>query len=84
MPTVLPQLIATLIKILFSAILFTWLMMSPLVWILRDGLGPDMVATTGTHAATKFAVQWGTPALVLAVPLIGVFWIERRFLRRTS
>jgi hypothetical protein len=60
------------------AALVTWVAIAPLVWILRDGLAVGMVETTGIDAVLKFLVGWGVPALVLAIPLIGLFVVERR------
>ena len=71
-------------KILLMAALVTWVAMSPLVWILRDGLAVGMVETTGMEALIKFLVGWGVPALVLAVPLAGLFLIERRLSPRPT
>ncbi|HTU92384.1 MAG TPA: hypothetical protein VMF69_20045 [Gemmataceae bacterium] len=65
-------------KIILLAVLVTWVTAAPLVWILRDGLGPDMVETSGLKAAFKFLVCWGVPALAISVPLVGLSLIERR------
>ena len=53
-------------------------MCAPLVWILRDGLGPDSQESGWGLGLIKFAVQWCIPALVLAVPLYGLWLLERR------
>jgi hypothetical protein len=66
--------------VLFAALL-TWVAAAPLVWILRDGLGPDMVETDGLTSLLKFLVQWSVPAAVLAVPLVVLWVIERRSIR---
>ena len=63
--------------VLLTALIF-WVLISPLVWILRDGLGPDMKETSALQSAFKFSVQWGLPALLLAAMLLGLSLIERR------
>ena len=63
---------------LLQALLITWAMVLPIVWILRDGLGPDSKDTVGLMAILKTLTIWGVPALVLVVPLCGLIWLERR------
>ena len=69
------------------ASLVTWAMCAPLVWTVRDGLGPDSVDTVGTHAVFKFLGMWGIPALARAVPLFvptRAHWGLRKPLRGAS
>jgi hypothetical protein len=73
-----PRVCCLIGKVVLMAVLVTWVAAAPLVWILRDGLAPGMVETVGMQAAFKFLVGWGVPALVLAVPLLGLWLIERR------
>jgi hypothetical protein len=47
-------------------LLVMWVLVSTLIWILRDGLGPDMVETAGMQAVVKFLGVWGIPAAVMA------------------
>ncbi len=68
-------------QVALAAALLTWVAAAPLVWILRDGLGPGMVESAGARAALKFLVGWGAPALALAVPLAGLTVIQRRLSR---
>jgi len=72
------------LMILLAAALVVWLAASPLAWILRDGLGPGMVQTTGMSAVVKFVLGWSVPGLVLAVPLLALWIIERRSVRANS
>jgi hypothetical protein len=65
-------------KVLLVVVLLNWIAAGPLVWILRDGLGPGMIETDGMHAVLKFLVGWGVPALLISLPLFGLSWIERR------
>ena len=46
--------------------LLVWVVTAPLIWILRDGLGPDMVESGWTPGTFKFLAGWGVPDLVLA------------------
>jgi hypothetical protein len=43
-----------------------WLLACPLLWIVRDGLGPDSVETTGWATLWKFS-----PMLLLGLALAG-------------
>lgn len=55
------------------AALFTvWVMLAPLVWILRDGLGPGAKNSDGGAAIMQFlgTFYWGPIALVLVFILI--------------
>jgi hypothetical protein len=65
-------------QVALAAALLTWVGAAPLVWILRDGLGPDMVESVGARAVLKFLVGWGAPALALALPLAGLSVVQRR------
>jgi len=65
-------------KIVLLAVFVNWVAAAPLVWIVRDGLGPDTIDTVGIKAVFKFLVQWGVPALIITLPLFGLLWIERR------
>jgi hypothetical protein len=65
-----------ILRVAILGALVTWVLCAPLVWILRDGLGPDSVESGWTIAAYRFTVMWGGPALALAVPLIGLSLLE--------
>jgi hypothetical protein len=67
--------------VFLQALLFVWVACAPLVWILRDGLGPDSHESGWGLGLLKFAMQWGIPALALAVPLYGLSRAERRLAR---
>ncbi|WP_020475537.1 hypothetical protein [Zavarzinella formosa] len=60
------------------AALMAWAAAAPLVWIVRDGLGPDAVDSAGIQSVSKFAVMWGLPALTLAVAVAGLTLVQRR------
>ena len=66
-----------ILRVVLLACLVTWVAAAPLAWILRDGLGPGMVETTGRQAAFKFLGLWGIPALLLAVSALGLWLLER-------
>lgn len=80
----LARLCRHVVMVLLLAALIVWLSAAPLAWILRDGLAPGMIETTGLKAVTKFVVGWGTPGLVLAVPLLALWIIERRANRASN
>jgi hypothetical protein len=69
---------AHLLRVSLTLCLAVWVLLAPLIWILRDGLGPDSVETVWPQSAYKFLIGWGVPALVLAVPLLGLLVFERR------
>jgi hypothetical protein len=64
--------------VLLQAALWTWAACLPLVWILRDGLGPDSVDSRWPTSVVKFVTMWSIPALTLAVPLLILSRVERR------
>jgi hypothetical protein len=72
------RLCSSVVKVILTAGLLAWALAAPLVWILRDGLGPKMVETAGAQAVVRFAVGWAVPALVIAVPLALLWFLERR------
>ncbi len=61
--------------------LIVWAACAPLIWIARDGLGPDSHESGGAWAAFKFVVQWGVPALLLIVPFLALRLVDRRMAR---
>jgi hypothetical protein len=67
-----------LLTALLQGGLLVWVGCAPLVWIMRDGLGPDSHESGWGLALLKFAVGWGVPALALAVPLYGLWLVDRR------
>jgi hypothetical protein len=69
------------LTILLQAPLFVWVACAPLVWITRDGLGPDSHESGWGLGLLKFAMQWGIPALALALPPYGLSRLERRLAR---
>ena len=57
---------------LVAGTLFTWILIAPIVWVLRDGLGPDSVRSSGIHAISRFLTTfyWGPVALALLAATI--------------
>jgi hypothetical protein len=47
-----------------------WATACPFLWILRDGLGPDSVETTGWAAVRKF-----TPMLLIGAVTVGCLMV---------
>jgi hypothetical protein len=76
--TVVVRFCLQFLMVLFQAGLFVWTACAPLVWILRDGLGPDSHESGWVLSGFKFAAEWAVPALALAVPLYGLMLINRR------
>ena len=66
-----------ILRVVLLSSLVVWVTAAPLAWILRDGLGPGMVETTGRQAAFRFLRLWSIPALVLAVAALGLWPLER-------
>src|SRR3569833_387628 len=62
------------LKVTMLGALVVWVAAAPFVWLLQDGLGPDMVESGWGQAVLKFLVGWGGPALGLAV-LLFVLWL---------
>jgi len=71
---------------LLQGCLLAWAGCAPIVWIVRDGLGPDSQESGWVLGLWKTAVVWGVPALALAVPLYGLVLLDRRLAvaRRTA
>src|SRR3954451_647823 len=67
-----------LLIVILQALLITWMACAPIVWIVRDGLGPDSVETTWPGSVLKFLVAWTGPALLLAAPLLALSIVNRR------
>jgi hypothetical protein len=65
-------------RAVLQGLLLAWTAAAPLVWILRDGLGPDSAETGWIEGGLKFLVGWGGPALVLAAPLVLLALLDRR------
>jgi hypothetical protein len=72
------------LAIAYAALLF-WAMMAPLLWIVRDGLGPDAPETNGWDAIWKFMpVALTGPGIVIFIALTHLveFWLRRRIADR--
>jgi hypothetical protein len=69
----IPQLLIALIQ----GVLVAWACCLPIVWIVRDGLGPDSHETGWAMGILKTLTIWGIPALAFAVPLCGLKRLQR-------
>jgi hypothetical protein len=67
-----------LLAVILQALLGTWAACAPIVWIVRDGLGPGSVETTWPGSVLKFLVAWIGPALLLAAPRLVLSTVNRR------
>ncbi len=67
-----------IVKVLLLGALLAWLAAAPIVWIVRDGLGPGMVESEWPRSVFRFLVMWGVPAIVLVAPLIVLWIVDRR------
>jgi hypothetical protein len=64
-----------------DGLLLVLFLYAPIVWILRDGLGPDMVESTGLRAAGRglMTFYWGPVVLaVLAAETASRWWRRKR------
>src|SRR5438045_2599040 len=50
-----------ILSAILIASLLVWVATAPLVWILRDGLGPDQVDSGWVRSVFRFLVGWGVP-----------------------
>lgn len=73
-----PRVLLNVLIVCLQGALITWVMAAPIIWIVRDGLGPDAHETSWGLAIVKFSVQWGLPALALALPLYGLTRVARK------
>jgi hypothetical protein len=63
-----------------TVLLLFWLaVVGPFAWILRDGLGPNAVDSTGWYALARFLMTffWGPIALVLLALTVALTWTVR-------
>ena len=71
-----------LLRARLAAALLTCMASAPFVWLLRDGLGPDMVESVVMQAIHKLVVAWGVPALALSGLMVGLTVADRQLARR--
>lgn len=69
--------------ILAVSLLLTWMLLAPMAWLLRDGLGPDSVTSTGFEAIWRafMTFYWGPIAgilFLLAAAFAKPAWFPRR------
>lgn len=67
----------SVLQAILLGLLLSWVLCAPLVWMLRDGLGPGAVETTGFASIFKSLGMWSVPALILVVPLVGLWFLGR-------
>jgi hypothetical protein len=73
-----PRFLLSVLIVCLQGALIIWVMAAPIIWLVRDGLGPDSHETSWGPAIVKFSVQWGVPALALALPLFGLSRLARK------
>ena len=78
------RFICQLLMAILLGTLVAWASAAPIVWIVRDGLGPDGVDSGWAWSVVKFLVLWGVPALILAVPWFALSRLERRLARKVE
>ena len=61
--------ITKLLYALLIAASISWLMLFPIIWILRDGLGPDSVTSEGVKAVERFFMTFNYGPIGLALLL---------------
>ena len=64
----------------FIAVQLMWIIgVSPFAWILRDGLGPESVTSTGATALVRMfgTFYWGPVCLAL-LAVDAIWWRRRR------
>ena len=71
----------TFVRATLWVLLAVWLTACPLLWVLRDGLGPDSVETSGFMAVRKFAPMMAVGA-VLGLVLAGTYLVPVRKTQR--
>lgn len=63
----------------------TLLVLSPLFWLVRDGLGPGAVASSGVEALRRFMTDfWPVAVLCFVCFVIAFFIAPRRNTRKKS
>lgn len=71
--------ISKMIEVISFSLLIFWMILTPLVWILRDGLGHNAVDSVGLLAIKRFFMTfyWG-PVLILLIILTLIFKINNK------
>jgi hypothetical protein len=63
------------VELLLGFVLACWvLFVAPFAWILRDGLGPNAIDSTGGMAVARFLVTfwWGPVALLMVLVILAL------------
>ena len=72
-----------ILGLLLALLVLVVVAVGPFAWLLRDGLGPDAVSSSGWQAVTRmfWTFYWGPTVVVLAA-LTAMAWLARARLRR--
>jgi hypothetical protein len=64
----------SLMKSILNAALLSWILFGVFAWILRDGLGPDSVESSGWSALVRlyWGFYWGPVLIALAVATLAL------------
>jgi len=66
----MPRFLKICLIILLQCLIVFFVILTPLAWILRDGLGPDAQPSSGFKAIGKaFMTFYVGPALLILIPL---------------
>lgn len=69
--------LTTLLIALLRAAFISWLTISPLVWIMRDGMGPDSVTSEGLEAVQRAFTAFNYGPIAIALLLANLL-VQRR------
>jgi hypothetical protein len=64
--------------VLLQGALITWVMCAPILWLVRDGLGPGSHESGWVPGIVRFSGEWGLPALALTLLLYGLKRVVRK------
>jgi len=66
-------------KTVLNTLILGWLLIGPLCWILRDGLGPSSVDSMGSNAIVRFlfTFYWGPVLVALALLRLLAGWFHQ-------
>ena len=61
-------------------LVFIVMFVGPFAWLLRDGLGPDSIPSSGLNAFVRmfWFFYWGPCSITLASLLVLILWFRRR------
>lgn len=65
------------VKVLLDALIYTAILLLPIAWIVRDGLGPDATTSSGFNAIYRCFMTFYIGPILLSLLALS-FWMKRK------